>query len=46
MENGKSLVAGLTPEMRQNLVGPAALYLLWHCPSDPRFPSWVHLPDW
>ena len=46
MENGNSLGAGLTPEMRKNLFGNADLNMLWHCPSDPRFPYWVHLPDW
>lgn len=35
----------LTPEMKKNLFGNAYLNMLWHCPSDPRFPYWVHLPD-
>ncbi|MDO4265603.1 MAG: alpha/beta hydrolase [Eubacteriales bacterium] len=40
-----SLDAGLTPEMKKNLFGNAYLNMLWHCPSDPRFHYWVHLPD-
>lgn len=36
---------GLTPEMKKNLFGNAYLNMLWHCPSDTRFPYWVHLPD-
>lgn len=35
----------LTPEVKKNLFGNAYLNMLWHCPSDPRFPYWVHLPD-
>lgn len=40
-----ALSAGLTPEMKKNLFGNAYLNMLWHCPSDPRFHYWVHLPD-
>ncbi len=43
-ENG-ALNADLTPEMRKNLFGDADLNMLWHCPSDPRFHYWVHIPD-
>lgn len=39
------LTANLTPEMKKNLFGNAYLNMLWHCPSDPRFHYWVHLPD-
>ena len=41
----QALSAGLTPEMKKNLFGNAYLNMLWHCPSDPRFHYWVHLPD-
>lgn len=41
----ESLSANLTPEMKKNLFGNAYLNMLWHCPSDPRFHYWVHLPD-
>ena len=40
-----SLGQNLTPEMKKNLFGNAYLNMLWHCPSDPRFHYWVHLPD-
>lgn len=40
-----SLSSGLTAEMKKNLFGNAYLNMLWHCPSDPRFHYWVHLPD-
>lgn len=40
-----ALAEGLTPEMKKNLFGNAYLNMLWHCPSDPRFSYWVHLPD-
>ena len=39
------LNANLTLEMKNNLFGNAYLNMLWHCPSDPRFHYWVHLPD-
>mgnify|MGYP003260057836 FL=1 len=45
MASNHSLDQNLTPEMRKNLFGNAYLNMLWHCPSDPRFPYWVHLPD-
>ncbi len=45
MSTGNSLDQNLTPEMRKNLFGNAFLNMLWHCPSDPRFPYWVHIPD-
>ena len=41
----QALSAGLTPQMKKNLFGNAYLNMLWHCPSDPRFHYWVHLPD-
>ena len=41
-----ALDSNLTPEMRKNLFGNAYLNMLWHCPSDPRFHYWVHLPDY
>lgn len=31
--------------MKKNLFGNAYLNMLWHCPADPRFHYWVHLPD-
>ena len=40
-----SLSENLTSEEKKNLFGNAYLNMLWHCPSDPRFPYWVHLPD-
>ena len=40
-----SLTEGLTKETRKNLFGNADLNMLWTCPSDPRFPYWVHVPD-
>lgn len=40
-----ALGQGLTSEMKKNLFGNAYLNMLWHCPSDPRFSYWVHLPD-
>lgn len=42
---GKALNEGLTKEERRNLFGNADLNMLWMCPSDPRFPYWVHVPD-
>lgn len=45
MSSNHVLDQNLTPEMRKNLFGNAYLNMLWHCPSDPRFPYWVHLPD-
>lgn len=45
MANEQSLTEGLTPEMKKNLFGNAYLNMLWHCPADPRFHYWVHLPD-
>ena len=45
MPKKTSLSADLTQEMKKNLFGNAYLNMLWHCPSDPRFHYWVHLPD-
>lgn len=45
MASCNSLDQNLTPEMRNNLFGNAFFNMLWHCPSDPRFPYWVHIPD-
>lgn len=45
MSVNTSLDENLTPEMRKNLFGNAYLNMLWHCPSDPRFSYWAHLPD-
>lgn len=40
------LSSNLTLEQQKNLFGNAYLNMLWHCPSDPRFHYWVHLPDY
>jgi len=45
MATQNTLESNLTPEMKKNLFGNAYLNMLWHCPSDPRFHYWVHLPD-
>lgn len=45
MGSEHTLDANLTSEMRKNLYGNAYLNMLWHCPSDPRFHYWVHLPN-
>ncbi len=45
MSAENSLTSNLTSEMRKNLFGNAYLNMLWHCPADPRFHYWVHLPD-
>lgn len=35
----------LSAEVKKNLFGNAYINMLWHCPSDPRFSYFVHLPD-
>ena len=45
MGDNNALSANLTAETRKNLFGNADLNMLWTCPSDPRFPYWVHIPD-
>lgn len=46
MGTERALDTNLTPEVQKNLYGNAYLNMLWHCPSDPRFHYWVHLPDY
>ena len=45
MNSENPLSQNLTLEEQKNLFGNAYLNMLWHCPSDPRFHYWVHLPD-
>ena len=45
MANTNPLASNLTLEQQKNLFGNAYLNMLWHCPTDQRFPYWVHLPD-
>lgn len=45
MSTSNPLAANLTLEQQKNLFGNAYLNMLWHCPTDPRFHYWVHLPD-
>lgn len=46
MANQNPLATNLTLEQQKNLFGNAYLNMLWHCPTDPRFHYWVHLPDY
>jgi len=45
MAKENPLASNLTLEQQKNLFGNAYLNMLWHCPTDQRFPYWVHLPD-